>query len=130
MKAGLAMYIANFVLGFSIGLFYYGLYGPPEISEENAAGLSGIACLLLILEPADIVGFIMACLGRAWGAILMTCTTAVGGILGLAAVNMMGIGWSPIRVLGSIFGVASLVCFLVPSAWAYYRQSDAYRKSN
>jgi len=78
--------------------------------------------------PADIVGLIMACLGREWGAILMTCTTAVGWVLSLAIIPM-GIGWDPLYILAQICGATSLVCFLGPNAGDYYRQSDAYRKS-
>lgn len=124
MTAGIAMYIAHFVLGLASGLFH----GSPEISEENAAGLAQLGCLALILVPADIVGFIIACLGRAWGAILMTCATVIGWILGFAVITM-GIGLNALDLLTNILGAASLVCFLVPSAWAYYRQSEAYRKS-
>lgn len=125
MKVGLAMYIASFVLGLASGL----LGGSLEVSEENAAGLLGMGCLALLLLPADIVGLVMACLGRAWGAILMICTTAVGLILSLASAGFVAGPGIPLYIVSWVLGIASLICFVVPSAWAFYRQSEAYRKS-
>ncbi len=132
IKAGLAMCITSCVLGFAIG-FINGSLNPPEVSEDTAVGLIGIGCFSLILASAGIVGLIMACLGRAWGAILMTCTNAIGVVLTLpplATALMWTDFWvNPFLILVNILGIASSVCFLVPSAWAYYKQSDAYRKS-
>jgi len=127
MKAGLVMYVVSSALGLMSGLG-----GFPELSEEQVTRLTGIGCIALPLFAADIMGLVMACLGRAWGAILMTCTTVTGLVLDLAIAPMgiVGSGGSAIVLLTWIIGVASLACFIVPSAaWSYYSQSEAYRKS-
>jgi len=125
MKAGLAMYIASFVLGLASG----SPGGKPELTEQEAAGLLGVGCIALLVVAADIVGLVMACLGRSWGAILMICTTAIALVLSVASISLFtGAAVCPF-VLSNILSVASLICFVVPSAWTFYAESERCRKS-
>jgi hypothetical protein len=129
MKAGLAMYITSWILSFAIG-FTNGTLIHPQVSKDAVMGLVGIGCFSAILIPVFILGLIMACLGREWGCILMTCANIISLILTLA----MGLVWdifltNLFYILVNILGIVSWACFLAPSAWDYYEQSDAYRKS-
>lgn len=128
MQAGLAMYIVSFVLGVASGCSET---WPelPAVSREQAAGLLGMGCIALLILPADVLGLIMACWGRAWGAIVLLCTTATGFLLSSVSANYVPAPKSPLYILAMVLGVASVICFVVPPAWAFYRQSEEYRKS-
>jgi uncharacterized membrane protein len=124
MKAGLAMYIFSFVFG----LASPSVSGSRELSKEEAAALLGLGIIALPLISANIVGLITACLGRAWGAILMICTTAITMVLLSGCTDILPLG-EPLYALSGILSLASLICFAVPSAWTYYRQCEEHRKS-
>ncbi|MCY3021378.1 MAG: hypothetical protein NTW87_20375 [Planctomycetota bacterium] len=128
MQAGLAMYIVSFVFGVASS-FWEGSPAFAEFPRDQAAGLLAMGCIALLILPADVLGLVMACLGRAWGAILLICTTATGFVLSFASANYVPGGKSPLYILSMILGVACVICFVVPSAWAFYRQSEEYRKS-
>ena len=126
VKLGLALYIAAFVLGVINGVIAH----EPEMDKEMLATLLGLGCISLLLVPADILGLVMACLGRAWGAILMICTTALDFLLWAAmAAAAPSLVFSPIAILSTISSITSLVCFILPSAWGYYADSGAYRRN-
>ncbi len=123
LKAGIVLYIGAFLLSLASGLGG----GSAEISEEQATSVVGMGCIALLLVLADIVGLVMACLGRAWGAILMACTTVIGFLFSLAyAASVPGTG-GPLYWLSTIASLASLGCFIAPSAWAFYTECDKYR---
>lgn len=121
-KAGIGLYVGAFVfavLGDLAG------YGSVHLAEDELAGLVCVASLLL---PLQIMGLVMACFGRAWGAILMICTTAAGLLLWIPVVAAIGI--SPLEFLSTGLGIGSLVCFIVPDAWDYYRNSERFRNES
>lgn len=128
VMVGLALYIVSFAVGLIGGI----ITGEPGIDEASAGPILGLGCIALLVLAADILGVVMACLGRAWGAILMMFSFGVGFLVSVA---MAGVAPSlppfcyPVAILSRVSGIASLVCFLVPSAWRYYEASAAYRKN-
>lgn len=124
---GLGLYIFTCFLG----LVHGALVGlPGDMSEEQARTLVGLACIALFLFPAEVLGVVLACLGHAWGAILLICITALSLLVRLAgAAAAPFLFMRPLGVISSVTGIASLICFVVPSAWRYYDASAAYRRS-
>lgn len=130
MKAGLGLYIGSFVAGVLSSVL-----GPPALREppspDAAVGLLVIGILALALAALDVLGFIMGCLGYAWGTILRICLYLPG--LFVWAVSMLvtalgaGAGALALSVTAFFADLASLICFVVPPAWDYYRECKAYR---
>ena len=124
---GLVLYIFSEFLGLAAAA----LVGVPEdMTEEQAKTLVGLGCIALFLFPAEVLGVVMACLGHAWGAILLICTEVLGLLIGLAgAAAAPFLSMRPLGVISSLAGIASFICFVVPPAWRYYEASAAYPRT-
>ena len=117
---GIGLYVASTILGIREGCSAGTIVGPPPSDAVLVAAVLALGVLLLVLA-VDLLGLIMACLGYAWGAILMLCTAVVGYLV-VAAINS-----SSLLTLANVAGIVCLVCFLLPPSWEYYRRSAAYR---
>ncbi len=121
---GVGIYAVLFLIGCGIG-FAEGAAGhDPGADMELACVVGALAMLLL---AADVVGIVMACLGRAWGAVLYMVAMAVWLLINLALYATATIAFTPTELLLWIGSIASVVCFMTPTAWAYYRDSEAFR---
>ena len=124
---GLVLYVGSFVLAL-LGVALFGM--PRHITASQTHTIVGVGCVGLLVMFAQIAGFVMACLGRAWGATLLIFATAMDLftflVVLIAAPEVILHGPSVITMPLSI---VSVICFVVPSAWQYYEKSATYRGS-
>jgi hypothetical protein len=131
LKVGVALYILSFVAGVVSAIV---TPAPPDLSEQEAMAAACIALpLAMLILGLDILGMVMACLGRAWGAVILICTTAfalvlTGIVLLVAEPGSVWAQYNAFDVLGLLLAVLSMVCFIVPGAWSFYRESEAHRR--
>lgn len=122
IKMGLVVYLATQVIWFGELFREY-----PEGFKVNEAVMPKVLFVVIILKLAEIFGLVMACLGRSWGALVMVSSMVC--IWFFVATITMGPGFYFANILLGILYAAISACFLVPSAWTYYRQSGDYMKS-
>ena len=126
IKWAIALYVLSFVLFFLGSLIAAGM-DPGEMDEDQAAALLGLVCLALPITIADIVGFVVACCGYSWGAILKVIATALGVVLLAMAIALGMFGCLDLLILGT--DVASTILLIVSSSWEYYRKCADYRSA-
>lgn len=121
---GVGIYAVLFLIGCGIG-FAEGAAGHDPGVDMELACVIGV--LTMVLLAADVVGMVMACLGRAWGAVLYTVAMAIWFLVSLALYAAETIEFTPVELLVWMLSIASVVCFMTPTAWSYYRASEAFR---
>lgn len=131
MVLGLKLYVASLVLGFiSLGFHEQ---PAPEMDERIMPVLLILWCVSFVRIPVEILGIVMAWLGRAWAAVVIICNFGVGlsVALAIAAIDapFPGVWPSILGVLAGLSYMVGVACFLLPSAWGYYEASAGYRKN-
>lgn len=124
---GVALYVLSFGLGMVAGL----VGEPPRLTDEEKVRIVvAYCCFGLPLLVVDLVGMVVACLGYVWGAVLRICVLGLSLLMLLAAfIVEPSLVAQPLSLFSTLVGIGSVVCFVVPPAWEYYRACEAYRRS-
>lgn len=134
LKAALALYIIASVLGL-LTVIISGGPSPdlPDAPPGAVVLLVAVGCFaLLVLAVADIVSAVAAYCGYAWGAIVQILLFVPSLILWLVDIGMhpqSAYLAAYLAVAGRILGIASLVCFILPESWTYYKECAHYRRA-
>jgi len=86
------------------------------------------AMIGLILGIVNLVAFIVAWQGRAWGGVVSVATAAALVAMELCGLKVVGLNLTPMYISGLLIMMAGYACTLLPRAWAYYRECAAWRR--
>ncbi|MHC4561364.1 MAG: hypothetical protein ACYS8X_01170 [Planctomycetota bacterium] len=127
IKFGLGLYAGAFVLGMVSGVINQA--GTKPTTDLDALGpMMAWSCAASPFWLLSILGIVMACVGRRWGAILLSCMIPIYILM-----TALMAGASPIPIINPVLFLAwglwggSILCVLLPDSMTYYRKIDAYR---
>lgn len=136
---GLALYIISGVCGLlaEFARSDLGHEFRPDIplvhTPDQAIGFAVLGVFMILFGIVDLFSVICAFYGHAFGAILQILlffpSLGVAGVaFGIAqASGSYNIAGYNLMLVGFALGIASFVCFIVPPAWAYYKECARYR---
>lgn len=129
---GVGLYILSGLILLGQLLAELAVASDAEFDEPTTAAEGAAACiflpLILGILALDVVALVMACRGRAWGAIVMIATTAFALVLTpFVATELSGAG-AALEAFSTLVGLGSLAVFVLPRSWTYYREHARWRR--
>jgi len=98
-------------------------------AQSSSSGADTLMSLLSIpLLIANLVGFVTAWRGYAWGSFVMVASAAPLVVAEFTGASIVGVRPTLLYIAGIAVACAGFACFFLPSAWTYYRRSAQYRR--